>query len=46
MINDNFKKYMNISYDIYEMKVSRQKTFLSISVYSPDIEGLINLPDK
>jgi len=44
-LNDNAKKYINISYDIYEMKVSRQKTFLSISVYSPDIEGLINLPD-
>ena len=27
------------------MKVSRQKSSLSISVYSPDIEGLINLPD-
>ncbi|MDB3972953.1 hypothetical protein N9391_01580, partial [Gammaproteobacteria bacterium] len=33
------------SFDIYKMKVSKQKTFLSVSVYSPDIEGLINLPD-
>jgi len=45
MLNNNFKKYINISYDVYKMKVSRQKTSLSISVYSPSIEGLINLPD-
>ena len=45
ILNNNFKKYINISYDMYKMKVSRQKTFLSVSVYSPDIEGLINLPD-
>ena len=45
MLNNDFKRYINISYDIYKMKVSRQKSSLSISVYSPDIEGLINLPD-
>ena len=45
VLNDNFKKYINISYDIYKMKVSRHKSSLSVSVYSPDIEGLINLPD-
>ncbi|MDG2106228.1 MAG: AsmA-like C-terminal region-containing protein [Gammaproteobacteria bacterium] len=45
ILNNNFKKYINISYDVYKMKVSRQKTSLSISVYSPSIEGLINFPD-
>jgi len=45
ILNNNAKKYINISYDIYKMKVSKQKNFLSISVDSPDIEGLINLPD-
>ena len=28
------------------MRLSRQEDLLSISVYSPDIEGLINLPDN
>ena len=45
-LNDNFKKYINIAYDIYDMRLSRQEDLLSISVYSPDIEGLINLPDN
>ena len=45
ILNNNFKKHIDISFDIYKMKVSKQKTFLSVSVYSPDIEGLINLPD-
>ena len=45
ILNDNFKKYINISYDTYEMKISKQKNFLSVSVYSPDIDGLINFPD-
>ena len=45
-LNNNFKKYINIAYDIYDMRLSRQEGLLSISVYSPDIEGLINLPDN
>ena len=45
-LNNNFKKYINIAYDIYDMRLSRQEDLLSISVYSPDVEGLINLPNN
>ena len=45
-LNNNFKKYINIAYHIYDMRLLRQEDLLSISVYSPDVEGLINLPDN
>jgi uncharacterized protein YhdP len=45
-LNNDFKKYINIAYDIYDMRLLRQEDLLSISVYSPDVEGLINLPDN
>ncbi len=45
VINDKSKKYIKILFDKYKMKISSQKKSLSILVNSPDIEGLINLPN-
>ena len=45
VFNDSAKKYVKIDFDVYRLKISNQKDFLSISVNSPDIVGLINIPD-
>ncbi len=45
ILNDKSKKYIKIFFDKYKMRVSNQKHYLTVSINSPSIDGLITLPD-